>query len=92
MNECCMTILSYHNKYNKQHCNTNLKNFRISDHNGITVTLSCPLHNQKSANSLSKYADYEQFFSSYYDNIQSKNKHFDKFLVLYKQSFMKSIS
>lgn len=90
MNECCMSILCYHNLYNKQHGNTRLENFNMDDRNGIIVTLRQDVHSISDLHH-NIHSDYEQFFASYYENMMYKNKHFDKFFHLYKQSFLNSI-
>lgn len=91
MNECCRSILLYHNKFDSKHGNTTLQNFRVRDDDlGIVVTLYTkkPIHKETSRE---KHIDYDTFFDSYYEHIQYKNKHFDKMFGLYKKSFLDSL-
>lgn len=90
MNECCISIGAYHNIHNKKHGNASLENFIYEQQdNTIKIVLRNPTNH---VTHVDMHSDYDQFFSSYYEYMIYKNKHFDKFYNLYKNSLMKSIT
>ena len=90
LNQCCNNIALYHGLLNCYHSNTSIANFNMFENN--ICRLSDIQSDDKKLTKQSRDDDYDMLFDTFMESISYKNKHFEKYTIMYRKSFMSKMS